>query len=121
MDRERFDALTRALGAPIGRRAGLRALVATAAVVATARLAPDADARVTAQGPCGDRSGKANLCSKDSDCCAGTFCNKALRPMGAKGRCRRLLNAFIPLEDECNLGDTCCGDGICDGGFCLLP
>ena len=98
MDRERLDALTHPLGAPLGRRAVLRAPLATAAVAAAARLAPDADARISVEGPCGNGSVKANKCNRNSDCCAGTFCNRALRPKkGGKRHCGKLLNACIPL------------------------
>ena len=126
MDRERFDAMACALGAPLGRRAGLGALLAAATVAAAAGLAPDAGARRAAvQGPCGDGGVKANKCNKNADCCAGSYCDRSHTPKGAKGRCRQRRNptpsCVATGEAGCTADADCCDEFAgCFAGTCQL-
>jgi predicted outer membrane repeat protein len=124
MDFERFDRMTRMLGAGLTRRTGLRA-AAAALIGATASLDGEAgEARGRgeghgrergqaggpgAAGPCGDGSVKANRCKKGSDCCTG-HCNTAKR------RCRCLQRG-----KSCKTDANCCGTMTCTKKKCTQP
>lgn len=61
-------------------------------------------------GPCGDRSAKANRCTKDNECCTG-YC----KPAGKKkiGRCRCAPDGY-----DCTKKTTCCHGLTCQDGAC---
>ena len=114
MDSSSFDHLVRRFGGALSRRDGAKALLAAAVgavVIIQGDAQPDQDAAARANKPrptgrCGDGSGKANSCKKNSQCCTG-WC--------ASGRCRCKPNAMACANnDECCAG--LCTAGACDGG-----
>jgi hypothetical protein len=109
MDDLRFDAALRALNAGTTRRRGL----AAAAGLLLGGFVVDAGAadrkRPEREGPCGDRSGKDNRCTKDKECCTGV-CNRKI------GRCRCLQRGAACTSDE-----NCCGTTRCKKGICGTP
>jgi hypothetical protein len=125
MDEQRFDAALRALGTGTTRRRGLAAafgiLFGTTAITYSARKRsqPAADEQAgksdkdqsNAEGPCGDGSGKANRCTKDSQCCTG-YCKKSKG--GKTGRCRCLKRG-----KPCTAKQTCCKGLACANGACV--
>jgi hypothetical protein len=89
MDSRKFDALTRALGSSISRRAAVHA----AAALAIATAIPVGDA---AAATCARATAK---CTRGAECCSGS-CKKrknarkgTCRPSGDGGRCR--------TDDDC--------------------
>ncbi|MFM9107197.1 MAG: hypothetical protein ACKOWF_10935 [Chloroflexota bacterium] len=117
MDHSSFDRIARLLGGAASRRAGLGAVFG---VLAGLAAAPDLKARprrgaaprrsAKPAGPCGDGSGAANHCAKDSDCCTG-YCKKARSGKGGRCRC-------IKRGKPCTTTQTCCGGGRCTDGTC---
>ncbi|MGI9254322.1 MAG: hypothetical protein ACR2J8_11280, partial [Thermomicrobiales bacterium] len=65
MDQVVFDRIARALGGAVSRRSGLLAALAGLAGLAGAGGAA-AKRKPVVEGPCGDRSRKDNICTKDS-------------------------------------------------------
>ncbi|MFM9105365.1 MAG: right-handed parallel beta-helix repeat-containing protein [Chloroflexota bacterium] len=128
MDQSSFDRIARVLGGAASRRAGLRAALggllglsaAMPGMEADAKAAPGRDKRkdrkpAKPEGPCGDRSRKDNLCTKDSQCCTG-YCKRGLKNIDGKGRCRCLKK-----NKACKPNQTCCGRLSCSNGRCRGP
>ena len=110
MDHTSFDRIARLLGGATTRRAGIGAVVAS---LASTSFAGDIAARarhIKPEGPCGDRSGKANRCTKGSQCCTG-YCKKGKK--GKTGRCRCLKRGKACTEDK-----NCCRGLPCTDGTC---
>jgi predicted outer membrane repeat protein len=123
MDQSQFDRIARLLGGAISRRAGIGAALAalTGSQVATTVDAKGAatgrdKGRGTpgAEGPCGNGKRKANICTKDKDCCTG-ICGKKPpeRNKDGKGRCR-----CIQRQRRCTEDRNCCGTMTCNSGKC---
>ncbi|MFM9105364.1 MAG: hypothetical protein ACKOWF_01540 [Chloroflexota bacterium] len=129
MDQSSFDRIARLLGGAASRRAGLRAALGSLFGLSAAMPGAEADARRAAgkdqgtgkgrnrkpakpEGPCGDRTRKDNLCTKDSQCCTG-YCKKGLKNKDGKGRCRCLKK-----NQACKPSQTCCGRRSCTNGRC---
>jgi hypothetical protein len=115
METSSFDRIARLLGGATSRRASLG--IAVAALLG-ATAAPATARRPRRQGPCGDFSRAANICTTDSDCCTG-ICNS---PLGkdnkdGAGRCRCVHRGGACTEDR-----NCCsrrGQGmVCAAGIC---
>ncbi|MGI9252650.1 MAG: hypothetical protein ACR2J8_02810, partial [Thermomicrobiales bacterium] len=119
MDAGTFDRLIRLLTGRLSRRAGLAA--AAAAIVTPAAATPDHRDHgkrhrhgPRPQGPCGDGSRKANICTRDTQCCTG-FCDTSLgkKNVDRRGRCR-----CIRRGKPCTPKQTCCGKTSCENGVC---
>ncbi len=117
MEQRRFDALARAMGAETTRRTGIGAALAAVAGALSGLAAPGMasaagkkDRPARPSGPCGDRSAKANRCTKDNECCTG-YC----KPAGKKkvGRCRCAPDGY-----DCTKKTTCCHGLTCQDGAC---
>ena len=95
MDPVRFDTLTKTLSTPETRRGALGGLLAgTLSLLGLVDGAAKKRSKATAEGPCGDGSGKANACKKDKDCCT-RFCRR--------GRCR-----CKKVGEGCRKDRNCC-------------
>lgn len=126
MDSRQFDALTRALGTS-GTRRALSAQLGSA--VGWLTISPDVPGvavarknkkqnknkkrrqkgKVRVEGPCGNGSGKANRCKRNSQCCTN-HCDKK------KGRCR-----CLKAGQACDSDRLCCPGRTgrsCQGGTC---
>jgi hypothetical protein len=117
MDQERFEMISRAVGATVSRRRGLAA--ALGAVLGGGALAAGDVAagrrRPKPEGPCGNGSRKDNVCAKDGDCCTG-YCKKGIKNKDGAGRCR-----CIRKGQTCTAKQTCCGANVCVDGTCAPP
>lgn len=65
------------------------------------------------QGPCGDGSGHANACKRNSECCTGV-CRKPVG--GRKGHCRCVRLGLACLADR-----NCCNAMTCVNNVCAPP
>jgi hypothetical protein len=119
MDQRAFDRLATLLGRAASRRAGLRAafgvLLGQSALPGVAAARGDAGRNGSSrpEGPCGNGSRKANVCTRDGQCCTN-FCNMTLAKRNAdgKGRCR-----CIRKGKSCTNDRQCCS-GNCASGTC---
>ncbi|MGI9254984.1 MAG: hypothetical protein ACR2J8_14675, partial [Thermomicrobiales bacterium] len=127
MGEQRFDAALRALGRGASRRnaiAGvLGALLGSSQLVSAAGgPRPDGSGRGAGkhrkqpgtEGPCGDGSHKANVCTKDSQCCTG-MCNlnPSKKNRDKTGRCR-----CVQKGSACKADRNCCAGMSCTKGTC---
>ena len=97
MDPVRFDRLAKSLSISGTRRGALGGLLGgTLALLGLSNAAAKKRRKASAEGPCGDGSGKANACRKHKDCCT-RFCDRK------KGRCR-----CKTLGQGCKKDRTCC-------------
>jgi hypothetical protein len=109
MDPTRFDRCAKTLAAAGTRRGALGGLLAgTLSLLGLVDAAAKKRRHATAEGPCGNGSGKANACEKDKDCCT-RFCKK--------GRCR-----CKKLGQGCKKNRNCCASAgqpmTCQSGSC---
>lgn len=124
MDGCRFDRISRVFAVAATRRQGL----AAAAGVLAGGLASGAAANhgrgpahergggrkpPAQQGPCGDGSGRANACKRNSECCTGV-CRKPVG--GRKGHCRCVRLGLACLADR-----NCCNAMTCVNNVCAPP
>ncbi|MFM9107205.1 MAG: right-handed parallel beta-helix repeat-containing protein [Chloroflexota bacterium] len=130
MEQGRFDAIARALGAGLSRRAGLRAAAAAAIAAVAGRAviveeaaaskasdtgkagkARSADKRSAAseKRPCGPKASD-NLCKKHGDCCT-KYCKKGKGGKASRCRC-------VKRGKKCKNGQTCCGGATCVNKRC---
>ncbi|MGI9253212.1 MAG: hypothetical protein ACR2J8_05665 [Thermomicrobiales bacterium] len=122
MDQSSFDRIVKTFGAVTSRRTGILTLLAAAAGVAAVEEGQAKGAKrekARKEGPCGDGSRKANMCTQDSDCCTNV-CNMAVSETNkdGMGRCR-----CVRKEGACESDTQCCGgrpcvEGICGGTVC---
>lgn len=146
MDGDRFDTLTRVVGAA-GTRRSLGSLVGVLlGLLALTRPGSQHDTvarkrkQVKIEGPCGNGSGKANRCKRNRQCCTG-YCQKRKRKKNrgknkVQGRCRcRKPGQSCSADRNCcpqRTGRICfegtcqpaicadrCPDGCCAGDTCL--
>jgi predicted outer membrane repeat protein len=118
MDQTQFDRIARLLGGAVSRRAGIGAALAA---LTGSRIAADADAKNKGtgrkpgtEGPCGNGKRKANICTKNSDCCTGLCNTKAgKKNKDGKGRCRCIQNG-----KACKSSKNCCNTLTCNDGVC---
>ena len=97
MDPVRFDRLAKSLSISGTRRGALGGLLGgTLALLGLSNAAAKKRRKASAEGSCGDGSGKANACRKHKDCCT-RFCDRK------KGRCR-----CKTLGQGCKKDRTCC-------------
>jgi hypothetical protein len=109
MDGPIFDQFTRALATLRTRRGavGLATAAVTGATVA-------AEAKPRTEGPCGDGSRRANVCTKNKDCCTGLCNTKAgKKNKDGKGRCR-----CVRKGGTCTANRNCCNSLGCNDGIC---
>jgi hypothetical protein len=114
MDNERFDALTRGLGARSNRRTALRWLGAAALTAAGVRRATEAAAAQATPGGYGDP------CEQVAGSCQAPYtCFEAIcdLPRGCVGEGQPCVDDFPCCEDE----GTSCIDGICAVAAVHLP
>jgi hypothetical protein len=117
MDGQSFDRVARALGAGMTRRSGVLGLLGAAlggSVAAGNEANHGKDrgkGRPTVSAPCG-KGKKANVCTKDSDCCTN-ICKTNLKTKDGKGRCRCLSKGGRCTEDR-----NCCGGYTCVNRQC---
>jgi hypothetical protein len=123
MDQTQFDRIARLLGKAISRRAGIGAVVAA---LTGSQIAADADGKRKGkgkgsgsgkpgiEGPCGNGKRKANICTKNSQCCTG-ICEVKLgkKNRDGQGRCR-----CVRKGGDCTADKNCCGGRSCVKGVC---
>jgi hypothetical protein len=125
MDQTSFDRITRLLGGATSRRSGVTA--ALGAALGLGGLTRVADAKQTGagknkgkpgkEGPCGNGSRKANICTKDKDCCTGLCNTKAgKKNIDGKGRCRCVRNGSTCTANRNCCNGMTCANGVCGGG-----
>jgi hypothetical protein len=106
LDSERFDCLTRSLGAETSRRNIAKAL---AGVALAGALAPfGVDAAPEAAKRCG---GKHDKCKKNKDCCKGLKCKH-------NGKCKYKNSCGGKKNDYCKKNSDCCSGLKCQGHKC---
>jgi predicted outer membrane repeat protein len=119
MDHGTFDRLTAALGGASTRRTSLKAAIGAlfGAAVTGASARKRGDGRPQPEGPCGNGKRKANLCTKDKECCTG-HCDtsKGKQNKDGKGRCR-----FLKAGMTCKPGQQCAPKLDCLDGTCQRP
>ena len=140
MDSARFDTLTKSLSTPGTRRGALGGLLAgTFSLLGLADGAAKNRRRVSAEGPCGDGSGKANSCEKDKDCCTRVCkhgrcrckklgegckddrncCASFGQPMRCQsGSCQTDVPPPPPTLPSCAVGQKPCADGCIPTNHC---
>jgi hypothetical protein len=130
MDEQRFDAALRALGQASSRRqavAGVLAALFGGRRLAAADTGTGKDrskgkdrnrstgtGKPGAEGPCGNGSRKANICTRNKDCCTGLCNTKAGKTnKDGRGRCR-----CVPRGAACRESRNCCNRLSCRDGVC---
>jgi hypothetical protein len=128
MDGNRFDAISRALGAGVSRRGALRIIAAVVAGGSATRLADDAAA--IPSGP--SRRSLCRVpfagCTKDGQCCTGTCMTSRSLPRSQRNRCAcdnglTPCNGFcVDIETDINhcgaCGNVCAATEWCVSGVC---
>jgi hypothetical protein len=126
MDQERFDRMSRALASSTSRRAGLRALVGLASVVAAASMV---DGTSAARLVCRRLDAS---CSRGSQCCTGQCGSAAPHARRGRNRCScaggltncggNCVNTAIDL-DNCGACRNHCESetAVCFSGECCIP
>lgn len=149
MDGPRFDRLAQGFASGQTRRHTLGGLITGAVVLlglgSTETAGKKRRGTVTAEGPCGDGTIKANRCKRDGQCCTGV-CDKqkGKQPYG-RCRCRKLnqsctedrnccatagqpmscvagtcqtTESCVPDDGACGAGAECCAGLECKSGTC---
>jgi parallel beta-helix repeat protein len=122
MDEQRFDAALRSLGAATGRRQAIAGALGVlfggglleAVAKGKGKGTGAGRERPGTEGPCGNGSRKANICTKDKDCCTGLCNTKAgKKNKDGKGRCR-----CVQKGKACKTSKNCCNGMKCSKGVC---
>jgi hypothetical protein len=125
MDPNRFDTLTRTLSTGSTRRKALTTALGSALSFLGTRQGEarrkasrgrqqERRREASAEGPCGDGSGKDNACTRHRQCCTG-ICHKKKNDDQGRCRCRKLGQSCVGTRN-------CCADFgqpmTCQNGTC---